>query len=108
MGARQRLLFCPDLFYLSVTAHGVLMALVFTTFFIMGKRLWPPATTRSFVRRRSKRGSATARRSVAVRSRRPTRAPSSMPAGRLQLEAVLPDLQLELEGTPAREFANAL
>jgi len=25
-----------DLFYLSVTAHGVLMALVFTTFFIMG------------------------------------------------------------------------
>jgi cytochrome c oxidase subunit 1 len=26
----------PELFYLSVTAHGVLMALVFTTFFIMG------------------------------------------------------------------------
>jgi cytochrome c oxidase subunit 1 len=26
----------PDLYYLSVTAHGVLMALVFTTFFIMG------------------------------------------------------------------------
>lgn len=26
----------PKLFYLSVTAHGVLMALVFTTFFIMG------------------------------------------------------------------------
>src|SRR5678815_179182 len=25
-----------DLYYLSVTAHGVLMALVFTTFFIMG------------------------------------------------------------------------
>jgi cytochrome c oxidase subunit 1 len=28
--------FTPDLYYLSVTAHGVLMALVFTTFFIMG------------------------------------------------------------------------
>ncbi|TNF71632.1 MAG: hypothetical protein EP299_11350, partial [Acidobacteria bacterium] len=26
----------PDIYYLSVTAHGVLMALVFTTFFIMG------------------------------------------------------------------------
>jgi cytochrome c oxidase subunit 1 len=26
----------PDLYYLSVTAHGTLMALVFTTFFIMG------------------------------------------------------------------------
>jgi len=26
----------PDVYYLSVTAHGVLMALVFTTFFIMG------------------------------------------------------------------------
>src|SRR5688572_6166745 len=26
----------PGLYYLSVTAHGVLMALVFTTFFIMG------------------------------------------------------------------------
>src|SRR5690606_35339261 len=26
----------PQIFYLSVTAHGVLMALVFTTFFIMG------------------------------------------------------------------------
>ena len=26
----------PEIYYLSVTAHGVLMALVFTTFFIMG------------------------------------------------------------------------
>ena len=26
----------PKMYYLSVTAHGVLMALVFTTFFIMG------------------------------------------------------------------------
>ncbi|MDH5643537.1 MAG: cbb3-type cytochrome c oxidase subunit I, partial [Gemmatimonadota bacterium] len=26
----------PSMYYMSVTAHGVLMALVFTTFFIMG------------------------------------------------------------------------
>ena len=43
----------PKVYYLSVTAHGVLMALVFTTFFIMGlgtflarRALGPPASVR--------------------------------------------------------------